>query len=191
MPSLYAQMGFDAHVFSRGPVKGEYVWKGSSDLNTRIFTTILHKHYDPIDGFDFDKPKNAITEQNSAQKADTFTGVARDWNRDYGHTNHVMIPMGTDFRYEVAENWFGNMDKLIKAIEARNTDIDIFYTTPNCYIKAINSLNRTFTERDVDYLTYWTGYYADRPALKYQDRITNNMLQVKQRIVLRIIQDYL
>jgi hypothetical protein len=57
MASLYAQMGFDGHVFNRGVFpKGEFVWGGSPDLgvNADIFTTILHNHYSAPDGFDFE-----------------------------------------------------------------------------------------------------------------------------------------
>ena len=59
MPSLYAQMGFDAHIHNRGPLpKGEYIWKASNDLNTKIFTTILHDHYSAPHGFGFGQLKN-------------------------------------------------------------------------------------------------------------------------------------
>ena len=57
MPSLYAQMGFDGHVFNRGvSPKGEFVWRGSQSLGqkTEIFTTILHNHYSAPNGFDFE-----------------------------------------------------------------------------------------------------------------------------------------
>ena len=182
MPSLYAQMGFDGHIFNRGPVKGEYIWKGSDDLNTKIFTTILHNHYSAPDGFDFSQDKNAINDENSSQKADQIVKIGKEWNKVYGNHNQVLIPMGQDFQYTHAEKWYTNMDKLIRAVKARHTDVDIFYSTPNCYINAVHSMNVTYNERSVDYLTYWVGYYANRPALKYQDRRTNNILQVNKTL---------
>ena len=70
------------------------------------------------------------------------------------------------------------MDRLITEVKKRHTDVDIFYSTPDCYVLAVNGVGKTFGERDVDYLSYWVGYYSNRPSLKYQDRITNNILQV-------------
>ena len=178
--SLYALMNYDGYVVNRGPLpKGEYVLKASNDLNTRIVTTVLHDHYSAPNGFDFEDGKNVLNAQNSGQKADQYVNVAKNWNKDYGNTNHVLIPMGQDFRYKNAENWFSNIDKLIAEVKKRHPDVNIFYSSPDCYINALNSLNRTFPERDIDYLTYWVGYYTSRPALKYQDRVTNNILQVR------------
>jgi lysosomal alpha-mannosidase len=57
MASLYAQMGFDGHVVNRGiQPKGEFIWRGSHDLGdkSQIFTTVLHNHYKPLDGFGFE-----------------------------------------------------------------------------------------------------------------------------------------
>ena len=179
MPSLFAQMGYDAHVTNRGPEpKGEWVWKASDDLNTKIFTSVLHAHYSAPNGFNFENG-NGLTDQNKASKADAFVQNARNWNRDYGNTNHVLVTMGDDFNYHNgAHNWFTNMDKLVNEVNARHKDVDLFYSTPNCYFYSLNSERKTFSERSVDYLTYWTGYYSNRPALKYQDRLTNNILQV-------------
>jgi lysosomal alpha-mannosidase len=180
MASLFAQMGFDAHMANRGAPKQEFIWRGSKDLGSKsdIFTTVMHNFYDPPNGFNFENG-NDLTDANKAKKAADFVKVAQDFNRGYGNTNHVLIPMGTDFQYQHAERWFSNMDKLIQEITATHKDIDIFYSTPNCYIHDVNLLNRTFSQRDSDYLNYWVGYYSNRPDLKRQDRVNNNYLQVK------------
>ncbi|CAG2122050.1 unnamed protein product, partial [Medioppia subpectinata] len=34
----------------------------------------------------------------------------------------------------------------------------------------------------VDYFNYWTGYYSSRPALKYNNRINNNLLQASKQL---------
>jgi hypothetical protein len=57
MASLYAQMGFDGHVTNRAiKPKGEFIWRGSHDLGEKseIFTTVLHNHFGPPYGFDFE-----------------------------------------------------------------------------------------------------------------------------------------
>jgi hypothetical protein len=33
-------------------------------------------------------------------------------------TNHIIMTMGSDFQYESANQWFKNMDKLIKYVNA-------------------------------------------------------------------------
>ena len=41
-------------------------------------------------------------------------------------TNHIMMTMGSDFQYENANEWFKNLDKLIKYVNAQvnvNTEI--------------------------------------------------------------------
>ncbi|CAG2165196.1 unnamed protein product, partial [Oppiella nova] len=184
MPSLYAQMGFDAHVTNRGPNidKGEYIWDTSKDLNTKIFTTVLHNHYSAPGGFNFENGNNAITDQNAEQKTQAFIQNAQNWNKDYGNTNHVLVTMGDDFQYKTANTWFENMDRLVKEAKARHPEVNLMYSTPNCYVKALNGVNHTYAERTVDYLTYWVGYYANRPALKYQDRSTNNILQISKQL---------
>ncbi|CAG2178147.1 unnamed protein product, partial [Oppiella nova] len=184
MPSLYAQMGFDAHVVNRGPSidKGEYIWDASRDLNTKIFTTVLHAHYEPPKGYDFENNNNSITDQNVEQKVREFIDIAKNYSKDYGNTNQVLMTMGMDFRYRTANTWFENMERMLKEAKARHPEVNMMYSTPNCYIKALNGLNRTFAERSVDYLSYWVGYYSNRPALKYQDRITNNILQASKQL---------
>jgi lysosomal alpha-mannosidase len=179
MASLFAQMGFDAHVINRGAQKGEFIWKGSKDLgpNSEIFTTVLHHHYDPPNGFDFETG-NDLTDANKAAKAAEFVRIAQTWNNDYGNTSQVLMPMGSDFRYQNAERWFTNMDKLIEEITATHKDVNIFYSTPNCYIHEVNNLNKTYSQRDVDYFNYWAGYYSNRPTLKRQDRVNHNYIQV-------------
>ena len=183
MASLFAQMGFDGHVINRGTTpKGEFVWKASPDLGTHIMTTTLHDHYIPPQGFEFEDGRHGFTDYNAEQKANHFVDIAKKWNENYGNTSHVMFLMGNDFAYKNAENWFSNMDKLIHAVKVIHPGVDVFYSTPDCYIKDLHSLNRTFAERDVDYLTYWTGYYTNRPSLKFQDRKTNNLVQASKQL---------
>jgi len=57
MASLYAQMGFDGHVVNRAiKPKGEFIWRGNHDLGEKsdIFTTVLHDHYGPPNGYYFE-----------------------------------------------------------------------------------------------------------------------------------------
>ena len=38
-------------------------------------------------------------------------------------TNHIIVPMGQDFNYHIANEWFKNMEKLIKYVNALVSDL--------------------------------------------------------------------
>lgn len=72
-------------------------------------------------------------------------------------------------------------------INNRFNDVNVVYSTPACYLKALNDLNVTWPVKDNDdYFpyssdehTYWTGYFTSRPNLKKFVYQANNVLQVK------------
>ncbi len=44
-------------------------------------------------------------------------------------TNHIIMTMGSDFQYENANEWFKNMDKLIKYVNAQvRLSINVFFS---------------------------------------------------------------
>ena len=75
--------------------------------------------------------------------------------------------MGSDFQYFDARIWFKNLDKLIRYVNARQdkgSKVNVFYSTPSCYLYALNNANQTWTTKDDDFFpygsgphTYWTG----------------------------------
>ncbi|XP_054167857.1 lysosomal alpha-mannosidase-like [Oppia nitens] len=184
MASLYAQMGFDGHVFNRGvEPKGEFIWNASPDLGSKsdIFTTILHNHYSAPNGFDFESG-NDINPTNKKQKADSIVAIGNQWNKDFGGTNHVLITFGDDFKYNNADHYFTNLDKLIDAVHEFHPDVNIFYSTPMCYLKAVNQLGHTFESRQKDYFPFITGFFTSRPSLKRQERSINSLLQISKQL---------
>ena len=69
------------------------------------------------------------------------------------------------------------------------SDVNIFYSTPTCYLYALNQVNRTWTTKEDDFFPisfhphgYVTGYYTSRPALKRYERYANNILQVTKQL---------
>ena len=82
--------------------------------------------------------------------------------------------MGEDFNYNNAKVWFKNLDKLIKYVQNKPVDvfgkkINIFYSTPSCYLKAINDVGKTWPIKTDDFFpyasdphAYWTGYFSSR-----------------------------
>jgi lysosomal alpha-mannosidase len=95
---------------------------------------------------------------------------------------HVFFPMGSDFHYQAAEKNFRNMDNLIKIIRNK-TDINIFYSTPACYTKAVQEAGVTWTTKTGDFFPYassadqfWTGYFTSKPACKGLIRQSSNIM---------------
>lgn len=66
--------------------------------------------------------------------------------------------------------------------------VNVFYSTPACYLYSLNRAQLVWTTKEDDFLpyasdpwAYWTGYYTSRPAQKYYIRKSSNFLQaVKQ-----------
>ena len=69
------------------------------------------------------------------------------------------------------------------------SDVNVFYSTPSCYLYALNQANRTWTSKTDDFFPYAmashlvrTGFYTSRPALKRYERYSNNILQVARQL---------
>ena len=77
------------------------------------------------------------------------------------------------------------MDKMIKYANELDPEVNLFYSTPSCYVKAINEAGLSWTTKQDDFFpyssdphAYWTGYFSSRPAFKGMVRKTNTFLQV-------------
>jgi len=130
----------------------------------------------------FCQADDEITETNKIEKAKTLVELGKKWNHDYGSKGHVLIPFGDDFRYKPAERWFSNLDKLIEVVNKEHPDVNLHYSSPHCYIKAVRDLKPKLDVRSEDYFPLWTGHYASRPQVKYLDRYANNLLQVAKQV---------
>lgn len=69
------------------------------------------------------------------------------------------------------------------------SEVNVFYSTPSCYIKSLNNAEKTWTTKTDDFFPYssdphafWTGFFTSRPTLKYFERIGNNFLQVAKQL---------
>ncbi|KAK2580291.1 hypothetical protein KPH14_012534 [Odynerus spinipes] len=215
--SLFAQMGFDGMLFGRldyqdkaqrlKDKKMEFVWKASPSLGSRadLFTAAMFNTYSPPPGFCFDvlcADEPVIDDPDSPDynvdtKVELFLTYAQIQARSY-QTNNIIVTMGDDFNYQQAEMWFINLDKLIKYGNKRNgSTVNLFYSTPSCYLKALNDAGLTWPTKSDDFFPYasdphafWTGYFTSRPTIKYFERMGNNILQVsKQLAVLADLKD--
>nr|XP_049695653.1 lysosomal alpha-mannosidase isoform X2 [Helicoverpa armigera]XP_049695654.1 lysosomal alpha-mannosidase isoform X3 [Helicoverpa armigera]XP_049695656.1 lysosomal alpha-mannosidase isoform X5 [Helicoverpa armigera]XP_049695657.1 lysosomal alpha-mannosidase isoform X2 [Helicoverpa armigera] len=213
--SLLAMMGYDGLFLGRIDYQDkrnrllnrnmEMVWRGDDVLgrSSDIFTGVLHNTYSPPAGFCFDvlcadepiidDPDSPM--YNVESKINTFLEICKNISRGY-KSNNILITMGEDFHYQDAAMWFQNLDKLIqygnlKAAKDK-MNITLFYSTPNCYLKAIKDANPTLPTKKDDFFpyasdstAYWTGYFTSRPTTKYFEREGNSYLQmVKQLQVL-------
>ncbi|XP_069699539.1 lysosomal alpha-mannosidase-like [Periplaneta americana] len=209
MASIFARMGYDGLFFTRLDYQdkdkrlesqtAELIWEGSANLDEAgdIFTSIIYGSYYPPDGFCFDitcgykmNDNTSSPSYNVDNKVREFVKEAAKHSRQYT-TNHILFTMGGDFLYQKAEVFFENLDKLVKYVNAANKSVNVLYSTPSCYLKAVNDEGKTYTTKQDDFFPYiddyydyyWTGYYTSRPTLKYFERLANNFLQVTKQLV--------
>ncbi|CAL1260740.1 unnamed protein product [Larinioides sclopetarius] len=100
--------------------------------------------------------------------------------------------MGMDFHFRDALKWFRNMDYLIEyvnSLQAVGMKVNMFYSTPTCYLHSLHGSNKTWTKQQSDFFPYasgrheyWTGYFTSRPALKYHARRANAFLQACKQL---------
>ncbi|CAF3760528.1 unnamed protein product [Rotaria sp. Silwood1] len=132
-----------------------------------------------------------LQEYNVPERVQAFIQAAHNEARSYA-TNHIIMTMGQDFTYQNANEWLKNLDKLIKYVneqQANGSDVNVFYSTPSCYLYALNKVNRTWSSKIDDFFPYSiaphvvrTGFYTSRPALKRYERYSNNILQVARQL---------
>lgn len=219
MASIFAQMGYDALFFARLDYRdkakrlststAEMLWRGSANLgnDSLLFTHALYDHYSPPPGFYFDtlSQDDALVadarspEYNLKKKVADFTKYVSKQASQYT-SNNIMITMGNDFTYQNAHYSYKNLDTLIKAYEdteqfdSKNRRIRLHYSTPNCYVKAVNDYAnqeglgyKVKTDDFIPYAndknSYWSGYYTSRPTQKRLERQGNNLLQAVKQLV--------
>ncbi|XP_017876463.1 lysosomal alpha-mannosidase isoform X1 [Ceratina calcarata] len=207
--SLLAQLGFDGMFLGRLDYQDknhrlasktmEFIWKGSPSLGTRadLFTVALYNTYSPPPGFCYDvlcRDEPIIDDPDSPdynvkERVEALLNYANRQAASY-KTNNVIFTMGEDFNYQQAEFWFSNLDKLIRYVKELNgTEVNIFYSTPSCYLKAVHDTKLQWVTKEDDFFpyasdshSYWTGYFSSRPAIKFFERMGNNLLQVSKQL---------
>ncbi|XP_026724554.1 lysosomal alpha-mannosidase-like isoform X2 [Trichoplusia ni] len=215
LASLLSMMGYDGLFLGRIDYQDksrrlrdkamEMVWRGDDDLGqaSDIFTGALYNTYSPPPGFCFDvlcadepiidDPDSPM--YNVVDKVQSFLNICSNMSKSY-RSNNILITMGEDFNYQDAAMWFINLDKLIEYTNLKaakeNLNVTLFYSTPDCYLKAVKDANPVLPTKVDDFFpyasdstAYWTGYFTSRPTTKYFERESNGYLQmVKQLQVL-------
>ncbi|XP_063709608.1 lysosomal alpha-mannosidase-like isoform X2 [Culicoides brevitarsis] len=209
--SMFAQMGYDGLFFGRldwqdkqnrlKTQTAEMIWHGSANLgeSSDLFTGVLFNNYGPPPGFCWDvlcddEPINDdrfSPDYNVQQRVDEFFAFVEQQAKHY-RTNNIIMTMGGDFTYMDANVYYKNLDKLIRYGNERqknNSDINLFYSTPSCYLKALYESELTWPEKSDDFFPYssdphafWTGYFTSRPTVKRFERVGNHFLQVCKQL---------
>ncbi|PNT63561.1 alpha-mannosidase At3g26720 [Brachypodium distachyon] len=194
---LGAEVGFDAFYFFRidyqdrdtrkGTKELEVIWRGSKTFGSSadIFAGIFPKNYEPPPGefyFEVDDDSPVVQDDpllfdyNVEQRVNDFVAAAVA-QANITRTNHIMFTMGTDFKYQYAESWFRQMDKLIHYVN-KDGRVNALYSTPSIYTDAKFASNEAWPLKTNDFFpyadkpnAYWTGYFTSRPALKQYVRM--------------------
>jgi len=201
--SLISQMGFDGLFFGRldhddktkreNEKTMEMIWRGSDDLgkDSDIFTGVLPNGYNPPGGFCFDDTcadepivdDKTSPDYNVERRVNDYVNAIKDQAKHY-KTKDLIHTMGSDFQYQNAIPWYLNLDRLMKYVNEKHPEINVFYSTPTCYVKALNEANQVWPTKTDDFFPYssdndafWAGYFTSRPAFKGFERFASNHLQ--------------
>lgn len=204
---LGAELGFDSLFFARIDYQDrarrkdektlEVVWQGSKSLlsSSQIFTGIFPRHYDPPDGFVFEindisppiQDDVLLFDYNVEERVNDFVAAAVS-QANVTRTNHIMWTMGTDFRYQYANSWFRQMDKLIHYVN-KDGRVNALYSTPSIYTDAKYAVNKIWPLKKDDFFpyadhpnAYWTGYFTSRPAFKGYVRMMSSYYLVARQL---------
>ncbi|XP_049857125.1 lysosomal alpha-mannosidase-like isoform X1 [Schistocerca gregaria] len=211
MASMFAQMGYDGLLFGRLDYQdkstrlksktAEMIWQASANLGktSELFTSVLFNTYSPPPGFCFDvlcADEPIIDDKDSPdynvdERVSAFIKYA-ELQSQYYSSNNIVLTMGGDFTYQDAHMWYKNMDKIIRYVNANKsngTKLNVFYSTPACYLKALNDQDLMWPVKNDDFFpyasdphSYWTGYFTSRPTMKRFERLGNNFLQVCKQL---------
>ena len=209
---LSAEVGFDALFFARidfqdrnrrlATKETEYIWRASASLgpSAQVFTGAFQSaKYGPPGGFCFDircgdapiQDDPRLEDYNVESRVNDFVSSAMGqsrYTRGDVDTMNIMWTLGSDFQHENSNEWFKNLDKLIRHVNADGR-VKVQYSTPSIYVKAKNAEAVQWTVKTDDHFPYagsanqyWTGYFTSRPALKRYIRESSALLQVARQM---------
>ena len=179
----------------------EFIWRSSGSLgaSAQVFAgAFASGTYGPPAGLCWDincwldtahpvQDDPTLEEYNVQERVETAVRTARDL-ASVQLGDNVMFTLGNDFEYRAANEWFKNLDKLIKYVNADGR-VNMFYSTPTQYLQAKLKSNITWSLKIDDLFpysdsphSYWTGFYTSRPALKHYVRFNSVFLQTARQI---------
>ena len=179
----------------------EMVWETSIDTPSELFTGINYNYYSPPDYFCWDSWCNdepimddaSMHDFNARERTEAFLEYAYEQAKHY-KTNNVLLTLGMDFHYQAAHTWFKNIDKLMKQVKQMEAEeglkVNMIYSTPSCYLKAINEAqSEGWSEKTDDFMpyasdpdSYWSGYFSSKPTSKRLMHEASQILQATRQI---------
>ncbi|CAM4888703.1 unnamed protein product [Rotaria socialis] len=108
-----------------------------------------------------------LHDYNVPERVQTFIKVEHDQAVGYA-ANHIVMTMGSDFENENANEWYKNLDKLIRYVNQANR---IWTTKTNDFFPMSLATHGILND-----------YFTSRPALKRYECHSNNILQVTRQL---------
>ncbi|KAI9915291.1 hypothetical protein PsorP6_007121 [Peronosclerospora sorghi] len=173
----------------------EMLWRPSKSRGraSQVFTGDIIDSYCPPHDFSYGDATNEIQDDAMLHDYDVCQ-VVNDFVTTVetrGHVtrgNHVFLPMGCDFQYDNARQWFKNMDKLLHYVN-QDARVHVLYSNLSYYTDTKRALGLAWSVKTDDFLPYasarheyWTGYFTSRPALKRFTRVANLVLQQTRQL---------
>ncbi|XP_046579029.1 lysosomal alpha-mannosidase-like [Haliotis rubra] len=126
--SLFAQMGFDAIFLGRIDFQDhtrriksrdmETVWMTSPrNLGNSLFTSVLYDGYFSPASLAWEGRPPSTSKRIQKIEAKTLINLAVKWAESY-KSSHILIPVGGDFAFRSAPNWYRALDQLIATVNA-------------------------------------------------------------------------
>lgn len=146
-------MGFDAVFFARADFQDkakrlqdktmEFLWRPSFKHLGKSAQILAHTMVDSycapdyfgFDTLDHDEMNGPFVDDetldtfNAEFKSNLFINYVTKMSEQY-RTNHLLVPMGCDFQFSNAHSNFASLDKMIKYINAKFSNVTLMYSTP-------------------------------------------------------------
>lgn len=209
--ALFARMGFSSMFLGRISFDKKKAWQNKKAMEFlweadsremggdggNILAWVPENRYESPSNITEGWTASVSTDGKIVYPWEVIRNYARDQTKVYTNDT-VAIISGGDFNFADAVQRFRNQDEAILMANARNASdgnqppINVFHSTPACYIEALHKSRHRWPRFSGELLPYtdepgrtWTGLYTSRPNLKRMVRYANGFLQVcKQMSVL-------
>lgn len=132
-----------------------------------LFSGVMVELYASPTGFCYDIRGEAdpinddvdIKDYNVDETVDRFINLTYENITNFKNQNHLFFTFGGDFAFQNAAQHYKNLDKLIKYTNERTDEhgVHLLYSTPTCFLKALNDEGEVWPTKNDDFLPYAMG----------------------------------
>jgi len=136
-------------------------------------------------------PEKTAVDYNAPDQAIGFINYLQGLANEYREKN-IYVLMGCDYTYENAGQNYKKMETIMKYIQdnyKKEANMNLFFSTPSEYIKAIKAEKATYPVYENDLLPYsegnnevWSGFFSSRPGLKKTIKDTSAIFHAHNKI---------